>query len=54
MGSLSYIKQVLSDTRHYAAAVQAYEAAPLGRERPTYDRTLDTLEWTLLPRTCRS
>ena len=44
MGALSYIKQVLSDTAHYTMATKAYAAAPLGRERPTYDRTLESLE----------
>ena len=41
MGSLSYIKQVFSDTQHYTAAKALYTAAPLGLERPTYDRTLE-------------
>ena len=44
MGSLAYIKQVLSDTQHYTRAKTLYAAAPLGRERPTYDRTLEILE----------
>jgi imidazolonepropionase-like amidohydrolase len=44
MGSLSYIRQVFSDTEHYGAAKAAYAAAPLGRERPNYDRTLEVLE----------
>ena len=44
MGSLSYIKQVFSDTAHYTRAKATYAQAPLGRERPTYDRTLEPLE----------
>ncbi|MCZ6649596.1 MAG: amidohydrolase family protein, partial [Acidobacteria bacterium] len=47
MGSLAYIKQVFSDTRHNILAKAAYAAAPLGRERPVYDRTLATLETDL-------
>lgn len=47
MGSLAYIKQVFSDTRHNTLAEAAYATAPRGRERPTYDRTLATLEMDL-------
>ncbi|MCZ6833059.1 MAG: amidohydrolase family protein, partial [Acidobacteria bacterium] len=47
MGSLAYIKQVFSDTRHNILAKAGYAAAPLGRERPVYDRTLATLETDL-------
>jgi len=43
MGSLAYIKQVFSDTRHGTLAEASYAAAPLGHERPPYDRTLATL-----------
>ncbi|MHC4794798.1 MAG: amidohydrolase family protein, partial [Planctomycetota bacterium] len=44
MGGLSYVKQVLSDTRHYTASKRLYEASPLGQERPSYDRALEPLE----------
>ena len=44
MGSLAYIQQVFLDTRYYTAAKAAYRAAPLGLDRPTYDRTLEILE----------
>ncbi len=44
MGGLSYVKQVLSDTKHYTASKALYEASPLGRERPDYDRALEPLE----------
>jgi imidazolonepropionase-like amidohydrolase len=47
MGSLSYIKQVMSDTQHYTAAKATYTAAPTGLERPIYDRTLEALEMAL-------
>ncbi|MCZ6726441.1 MAG: hypothetical protein O7A98_03695, partial [Acidobacteria bacterium] len=43
MGVLSYIKQTLSDADHYTEVRTRYEAAPLGRERPTYDRALAPL-----------
>ncbi len=43
MGVLAYVKQVLSDTEHYQRANARYDAAPLGRERPAYDRSLDAL-----------
>jgi imidazolonepropionase-like amidohydrolase len=44
MGGLSYIKQVLSDTRHYAESKALYASSPLGRERPAHDRALEPLE----------
>ena len=47
MGGLSYVKQVLSDTRHYTVTKALYEASPLGRERPAYDRALEPLEMAL-------
>ena len=40
MGQIAYVKQVLSDARHYAEAAALYEASPQGRERPRYDRSL--------------
>jgi imidazolonepropionase-like amidohydrolase len=40
MGILSYVKQTLTDARHYAQVASLYGASPLGRERPVYDRTL--------------
>jgi imidazolonepropionase-like amidohydrolase len=44
MGRLSYIKQVLSDTEHYTTVTALYADDPRGRIRPTYDRTLGSLE----------
>ena len=43
MGGISYVRQVLSDARHHARAVELYNQAPLGRERPPYDRALAPL-----------
>ena len=47
MGVLSYIEQVLEDTRHYARSKADYEKAPAGRTRPAYDRTLEPIEAAL-------
>ncbi len=41
MGRLSYVKQVLSDARHYDEAERRYRESPQGTVRPAYDRTLD-------------
>jgi imidazolonepropionase-like amidohydrolase len=43
MGVLAYVKQVFADAAHYRESFRAYEAAPLGKPRPTYDRTLEPL-----------
>jgi len=43
MGTLSYIKQVFEDTQYYSQAGAAYASNPSGRERPTFDRTLEPL-----------
>lgn len=43
MGVISYVEQVLLDTRHAARAEALYRAAPQGRHRPTFDRALDPL-----------
>jgi len=43
MGVFAYIKQVLLDADHYRAESERYEAAPSGRVRPEYDRTLAPL-----------
>jgi len=51
MGALAYIKQVLSDTGHYAAAEAAYNADPVGRERLVYDHTLAVLQASLTHKT---
>lgn len=40
MGVIAYVRQVFLDADHYTRAMAAYEAAPVGRERPKYDRTL--------------
>ncbi len=40
MGRLSYVKQVLSDARHYGREERLYRESPQGRRRPEYDRTL--------------
>ncbi len=43
MGVLAYVKQAFTDAAYYRESWAAYEAAPLGRPRPTYDRTLEPL-----------
>jgi len=47
MGAIAYVKQVFFDATHYDRAWTAYEAAPSGRERPTYDKTLEPLRSAL-------
>ena len=46
MGKIAYVRQVLLDAGHYAAAVAAFEADPVGWRRPDYDRTLAPLAST--------
>ena len=46
MGKIAYLRQVLLDVGHYAAAVAAYEADPAGWRRPDFDRTLAPLAAT--------
>ena len=43
MGVLAYVKQAFADAAHYRESWASYEAAPLGKPRPTYDRTLEPL-----------
>ena len=43
MGVISYLKQVLHDTSHHAAARPAYDSSPRGKERPAYDRAAETM-----------
>ncbi len=43
MGVLAYVKQAFADAAHYRESWAAYEASPLGKARPTYDRTLEPL-----------
>ena len=43
MGRVAYFRQLLLDAAHYAAAVAAYEADPIGWRRPEFDRTLAPL-----------
>ncbi len=40
MGVVAYVRQVFSDTRHYAMLARQYDANPRGRTRPEYDRTV--------------
>lgn len=40
MGVIAYVRQVFSDTRHYATLSRQYTANPRGRTRPDYDRTV--------------
>jgi imidazolonepropionase-like amidohydrolase len=47
MGALSYVEQVLLDTRHAARAEALYRASPRGRSRPGYDRVLEPLRLAL-------
>jgi imidazolonepropionase-like amidohydrolase len=51
MGAIAYVKQVFFDADHYDRAWTAYEAAPAGKERPSYDRTLEPLRGVLNGRT---
>jgi imidazolonepropionase-like amidohydrolase len=51
MGQIAYLKQVFFDAAHYDRAWAAYEAAPVGQERPAYDRTLEPLRAVLRART---
>ncbi len=46
MGKIAYLRQVLLDAGHYAAAVASYEADPAGWRRPDFDRTLAPLAAT--------
>ncbi len=46
MGKIAYLRQVLLDAGHYAAAVAAYDADPGGWRRPDFDRTLAPLAAT--------
>lgn len=43
MGVISYIRQVILDTRHYSTAISSYTSNPKGMKRPIYDRTVQTL-----------
>jgi imidazolonepropionase-like amidohydrolase len=43
MGVIAYVKQAFADAAHYRESWAAYEAAPLGKPRPSYDRTLEPL-----------
>jgi len=43
MGVVAYVKQAFADAAHYRESWAAYEAAPVGKPRPTYDRTLEPL-----------
>jgi imidazolonepropionase-like amidohydrolase len=43
MGVLAYVKQTFADAAHYRESWAAYESSPLGKPRPTYDRTLEPL-----------
>ncbi|HJS74388.1 MAG TPA: amidohydrolase family protein [Vicinamibacteria bacterium] len=43
MGVLAYVRQAFTDAAHYRESWAAYEKAPLGKSRPSYDRTLEPL-----------
>jgi imidazolonepropionase-like amidohydrolase len=43
MGAIAYVRQTLSDARHYRQAQAIYAANPKGLERPAYDRALEPL-----------
>ena len=43
MGVVAYVKQAFADAAYYRESWAAYESAPLGKPRPTYDRTLEPL-----------
>jgi imidazolonepropionase-like amidohydrolase len=40
MGTVAYVRQALLDAGRYREAWRGYEAAPRGRQRPTYDAAL--------------
>jgi imidazolonepropionase-like amidohydrolase len=42
-GSFAYVKQLFSDTAHYARAHAVYDADPRGSARPSYDQALEGL-----------
>lgn len=43
MGVVAYVKQAFADASYYRESWAAYEAAPLGKPRPEYDRALSPL-----------
>jgi imidazolonepropionase-like amidohydrolase len=51
MGIIGYVKQVLSDTQHYANARAVYAGNPRGKRRLDHDRTLAPLEAAMADRT---
>jgi imidazolonepropionase-like amidohydrolase len=40
MGTMAYVRQALMDAAHYREEWVAYEKAPAGRKRPSYDKRL--------------
>jgi len=47
MGAIAYVKQVFFDADRYDRVWTAYDAAPAGKERPTWDRALEPLRGVL-------
>ncbi len=47
MGVISYIRQVILDTRYYSSAITTYSSNPKGVKRPGHDRTAQTLHQAL-------
>lgn len=43
MGVIAYVEQTFLDAAHYRESLRIYEASPLGKKRPTYDRALEPL-----------
>ncbi|MGH9322824.1 MAG: amidohydrolase family protein [Vicinamibacteria bacterium] len=43
MGVVAYVKQAFADAAYYRASWRAYEKAPRGKPRPTYDRAIAPL-----------
>lgn len=41
MGTVAYVRQALYDARRYREAWSAYEKAPAGKKRPSYDAALE-------------
>jgi imidazolonepropionase-like amidohydrolase len=50
MGVIAYVKQVFLDAAHYRESWESYESSPLGKKRPTYDRTLGPLSHAMVER----
>jgi imidazolonepropionase-like amidohydrolase len=50
MGQIAYVKQVFFDAQQYDQAWTIYQSAPVGLERPAYDKTLEPVRDALRTR----